>query len=90
MLAARAAGQLSRVPGFQPMARKPPGHVGDWDPAWQFKQPGRTAIIPACHLGEWDPAGRRQPGRTSIIPAWMNRRTGKPHEHKREIARRTA
>ena len=67
MLAARAAGQLSRVPGFTPMLRKPPGH-----------------------LGEWDPAGKRQPGRTSIIPAWMNRRTGKPHEHKREIARRTA
>jgi len=27
-------------------------------------------------------------GRDSIIPAGINRRTGHPHEHKREIARR--
>lgn len=28
---------------------------------------------------------RRHP---AFIPAWMNRHTGEPHEHKREIARR--
>jgi hypothetical protein len=26
--------------------------------------------------------------RPALVPAWMNRRTGKPHENRREIARR--
>lgn len=63
MLAARAVGQRRRTAGFQPMARKPAGHIGKWDPAWQF-------FVPRDDL--------------RIVPAWMNRRTGEPHERKCE------
>lgn len=40
----------------------------------------------AARRAHWHAQAQANPAR--ILPASTNRRTGKPHEHKREIARR--
>lgn len=46
---------------------------------------------PAGHVGVWAPAGNRVPmERPKLIPAWMNRRTGEPHDNIKPAARRKA
>lgn len=43
---------------------------------------------PRGHIGKWDPTGEWLPlDRPRFVPAWMNRRTGKPHEHRRRVSR---
>lgn len=51
------------------------------------RSPGFTPMLrkPRGHVGKWDPAGDWMPlRRDKLVPAWMNRRTGKPHERTRE------
>jgi hypothetical protein len=58
--------------------------------AQRNRAPGFTPMHrkPRNFVGKkWDPTGEWQPlSRPPFVPAWMNRRTGKPHEHRRELA----
>lgn len=52
--------------------------------------PGFTRMHrkPRGHMGKWDPTGDTVPlDRPHFVPAWINRRTGMPHEHARQRAR---
>lgn len=76
MLAKKTA-RLTMVCGFTPVS----GKISDIL-VTQAKMNGRP-IVPS-------PAMRRYDTARVSTPASINRRTGKPHEHRREIARRLA
>ena len=53
--------------------------------------PGVTPMLrrPRGHVGKWDPAAPKEYfPRPRVLSASINHRTGKPHEHRREKARR--